>query len=158
MKLVLSFVLILLTCNGFGQTIHHQMISSQGKTSTTNEKAIVKQTIGQLSVTGSYKGLFSVQQGFQQSLWGNYLKPTKNIHVSTLPNPFTEIVNFNFNNTNSGNLTVKIFDVSGKILFIKELQITNNQCTLNLSRLAIGTYLVKLIGKEFNYYTKIIKI
>ena len=96
MKLVLTFVLILLTCYGFSQTIHHQMISSQGKTSATNEKAIVKQTIGQLSITGSYKGLFSVQQGYQQSLWGNYLKPTKNIHVSTLPNPFTEIVNFNF--------------------------------------------------------------
>ena len=158
MKSVLTFIFMLLVCNVFGQKIHHQMISSQGKTSTTNEKAIVKQTIGQLSVIGSYKGLFSVQQGFQQSLWGNYLKPTKNMHVSTLPNPFTEIVNFNFNNTNSGNLTVKIFDVSGKILFIKELQITNNQCTINLSRLAIGTYLVKLVGKEFNYYTKIIKI
>lgn len=158
MKSVLTFIFMLLVCNVFGQKIHHQMISSQGKTSTTNEKAIVKQTIGQLSVIGSYKGLFSVQQGFQQSLWGNYLKPTKNIHVSTLPNPFTEIVNFNFNNTNSGNLTIKIFDVSGKILFIKELQITNNQCTINLSRLAIGTYLVKLVGKEFNYYTKIIKI
>ena len=158
MKPILTFVFIIVVFKLFGQKAHHQMISSQGKTSATNEKAIVKQTIGQLSVTGSYKGLFSVQQGYQQSLWGNYLKPTKNIHVSTLPNPFTENVNFNFNNTNSGNLTVKIFDISGKILFIKELQITNNQCTLNLSRLAIGTYLVKLIGKEFNYYTKIIKI
>ena len=31
MKLVLTFVLILFTWNGFSQTIHHQMISSQGK-------------------------------------------------------------------------------------------------------------------------------
>jgi len=61
MKSVLTFIFMLLVCNVFGQKIHHQMISSQGKTSTTNEKAIVKQTIGQLSVIGSYKGLFSVQ-------------------------------------------------------------------------------------------------
>ena len=158
MKPILTFVFIIVVFKLFGQKVHHQMISSQGKTSTTNSGVIVKHTIGQLSVTGNFKGSFSVQQGFQQSLWANYLSSSDKIHITTSPNPFTEIVNFNLNNINVDKVTVQIFDISGKLVFGKEQLITNNQYTLNLSTLSIGTYLVRLYGKELNHYTKIIKI
>ncbi|MDG1509500.1 MAG: T9SS type A sorting domain-containing protein [Flavobacteriaceae bacterium] len=158
MKPILTFVFIIVVFKLFGQKVHHQMISSQGKTSTTNSGVIVKHTIGQLSVTGNFKGSFFVQQGFQQSLWANYLSSSDKVHITTSPNPFTEIVNFNLNNINADRVTVQIFDISGKLVFGKEQLTTNNQYTLNLSTLSIGTYLVRLYGKELNHYTKIIKI
>ena len=36
MKPILTFVFIIVVFKLFGQKAHHQMISSQGKTSTTN--------------------------------------------------------------------------------------------------------------------------
>ena len=119
---------------------------------------IVKHTVGQLSTTGNFSGSVAVQQGFQQSLWANYLTSSEKIHITTYPNPFTEVVNFNTISIKSGKIAVRIFDINGKLVYLKEQLITNNQCALNLSKLSIGTYLVRLSTKELNYYTKIIKI
>jgi|TARA_B110000908_G_scaffold135866_1_gene160856 hypothetical protein len=158
MKPVLTFILIIVVFKLFGQNIHHQMISSQGKTSVTNSGIIVKHTVGQLSATGNFSGSVAVQQGFQQSLWAIYLTSSEKIHITTYPNPFTEVVNFNTISIKSGKIAVRIFDINGKLVYLKEQLITNNQCALNLSKLSIGTYLVRLSTKELNYYTKIIKI
>ena len=158
MKLVLTLIFTIVAYNLFGQQAHHQMISSQGKSSVTSSGLIVHHTVGQLSVTGNFKGNFSVQQGYQQSLWNNYLTTSNKITLTTYPNPFTEFVNFNLNSIQIGKITIQIFDINGKQVYHKEQLITNNQCTLKLSNLSIGTYLVKLNGEQFKYYTKIIKI
>ena len=158
MKPILTFIFIIVAYNLFGQKTHHQMISSQGKTSVTNSGIIVKHTVGQLSTTGNFSGSVAVQQGFQQSLWFNYLSSSEKIHITTSPNPFTEVVNFNTISIKSGKIAVQIFDINGKLVYLKEALITNNQCSLKLSKLSIGTYLVRLSAKELNYYTKIIKI
>jgi hypothetical protein len=158
MKLFLTLIFTIVVQTLFGQKMHHQMISSQGKTSVTNSGVIVKHTVGQLSVTGNFKGNFSIQQGFQQSQWFNYLTPSKKIILTTSPNPFTEFVHFNLNSININKIAVQIFDIQGKQVYLKEQLLTNKQCTLKLSKLSIGTYLVRVYTKDFNYYTKIIKI
>jgi hypothetical protein len=134
------------------------MISAQGKTSVTPSGVIVKHTVGQLSVTGNFKGRVAVQQGYQQSQWVNYLTPSKKIILTTSPNPFTEFVHFNLNSTKIGKITIQIFDIQGKQVYLKKQLITNKQFKLRLSKLSVGTYLVRVYTKELNYYTKIIKI
>lgn len=158
MKLILTLIFTIVVCNIFSQKAHHQMISSQGSSSLTSSGLIVKHTVGQLSTTGNFSGNVAVQQGFQQSLWFNYLSSSEKIHITTSPNPFTEVVNFNTISIKSGKIAVQIFDINGKLVYLKEVLITNNQCSLKLSKLSIGTYLVRLSAKELNYYTKIIKI
>lgn len=158
MKLVLTLIFTIVAYNLFSQKAHHQMISSQGKSSVTSSGLIVNHTVGQLSVSGNFKGSFSVQQGYQQSLWSNYLATSKKIVITTSPNPFTEFIHFNLNSIKISKITIQIFDINGKLVCLKEPLITNNQYTLNLSKLSIGTYLVKLYGEQFKYYTKIIKI
>jgi hypothetical protein len=158
MKLLLTLIFTTVVYNLCGQNMHHQMISSQGRTSITNSGVIVKHTVGQLSVSGNFKGSVAVQQGYQQSLWSNYLTSSKKIILTTSPNPFTEFIHFNLNSIQIGKITIQIFDINGKQVYQKEQLITNKQCTLKLSELSIGTYLVKLNGEQFNYYTKIIKI
>ena len=49
-----SFCLIILASNNlYAQQLHHQMISSQGTSITTASGLIVKQTVGQQSVSGN---------------------------------------------------------------------------------------------------------
>ena len=157
MKPILTFIFIIVAYNLFGQKTHHQMISSQGKTSVTNSGIIVKHTVGQLSTTGNFSGSVAVQQGFQQSLWANYLTSSEKIHITTYPNPFTDLVNFNTISIKSGKIAVQIFDINGKVVYIKEHFIENKLITINLSSLPIGMYLVKLKRKDFNHFSKIIK-
>jgi len=157
MKHILTHILILLACNGFCQSIHHQMISSQGSSSFTSSGFIVNQTVGQLSIAGSFSGDYLVQQGFQQSLWANYLTSSEKIHITTSPNPFTDLVNFNTTIIKSGKIGVQIFDINGKVVYLKEHFVENKLITINLSSLSIGMYLVKLNRKNFTHFSKIIK-
>jgi hypothetical protein len=159
MKILLTLIFTAAVYNLCGQNMHHQMISAQGKSSVTSSGITVHHTVGQLSVTGNFKGNFSVQQGYQQSLWSNYLSSAEKVTLTTSPNPFTEFVHFNLNSIPIRKVTIQIFDINGKQVYHqKEQLITNNQFTLKLPELSIGTYLVKLNGEQFKYYTKIIKI
>ena len=157
MKLILTLIFTIVVCNIFSQKAHHQMISSQGSSSLTSSGLIVNQTIGQQSIAGSFSGNFLVQQGFQQSLWANYLTSSEKIHITTYPNPFTDLVNFNTTTIKSGKIVVQIFDINGKVIYIKEHFVENKLITINLSSLPIGMYLVKLKRKDFNHFSKIIK-
>ena len=157
MKLILTLIFTIIVCNIFSQKAHHQMISSQGSSSLTSSGLIVNQTIGQQSIAGSFSGNFLVQQGFQQSLWANYLTSSEKIHITTYPNPFTDLVNFNTTTIKSGKIVVQIFDINGKVIYIKEHFVENKLITINLSSLSIGMYLVKLNRKDFNHFSKIIK-
>ena len=69
MRLTLLLILSLFFWNASGQ-LHHQMLSSQGSTSTTQNGGLVTQTIGQQSMIGNYtsRGLH-IGQGFQQANW-----------------------------------------------------------------------------------------
>ncbi|MFT5214794.1 MAG: hypothetical protein ACI9WV_002528 [Patiriisocius sp.] len=64
-KLILTLIFTIVAYNLFTQKSHHQMISSQGKSSVTSSSLIVNHTVGQLSVSGNFKESFSVQQGYQ---------------------------------------------------------------------------------------------
>ena len=70
---------------------------------------------------------------------------------------FTDLVNFNTTTIKSGKIVVQIFDINGKVIYIKEHFVENKLITINLSSLPIGMYLVKLKRKDFNHFSKIIK-
>jgi hypothetical protein len=157
MKIIITISLILVAKSFYCQNIHHQMISSQSNTTDTNSGLTIRQTLGQLSAIGNYSDNIIVQQGFHQSNWGVYLLNPKNILVKTYPNPFIEIVNFQLNGLNTNKISIQIFDINGKIVDARESLIENNLCSLKLTNLARGVYLVKLDGKKLSYYSKIIK-
>ena len=157
MKSTITFIFSLVVLNLSGQNIHHQMISSQGSSSLTGSGLIVNQTIGQQSITGSFTGSFSVQQGFQQSYWYNYLSNSNPILVSVSPNPFQELIQFSISNLRNEKIAIQVFDINGKVVYVKEHFVENKLITINLSKLSAGMYLVKLNRKDFNHFSKIIK-
>lgn len=143
----------------FGQTLHHQMISAQGGSANTQSGLVVKYTIGQQSVTGTKTGNVTVQQGFQQSSWDKIIA-TNNvvvINTTTYPNPYVDIINFQFSQSIGENVSVLVYDVLGRQVYSNMLQIFENTTSVNLQVLPSAEYLVQLSNNTFTYHTKIIK-
>jgi len=155
----LKIILFLfITFTGFSQSLHHQMLSSQG-TSTTAGGFKVSQTIGQLSVIGNYRGSdVIVGQGFQQSRNMKTVKaPMITVTTTTYPNPFVDQINFEFSSVISGPIKFSLYDVMGRLVAYQEKTATDTILTINELSLSEGEYFVKLSAKNYNYSTNLLK-
>jgi hypothetical protein len=135
------------------------MFSSQGGTTSTQTGTVVKYTIGQQSVTGTKTGDVIVQQGFQQSNWDKIIA-TNNVELvntTTYPNPYVDVVNFQFSQSIGDNVSLLVFDVSGRQVYSNTLQIFDNKTSINLQVLPSAEYFVQLSNKTFTHHTKIVK-
>ncbi len=66
-----------------------------------------------------------------------------NSFVTLYPNPAKELVNIEFTNT-KGNTNIVVLDITGKILFDKNIDSSNGLYTLNVSNFDRGMYIVKV--------------
>jgi hypothetical protein len=135
------------------------MISSQGSTVTTPTGIIVLQTIGQQSSTGNSNENYIVMQGFQQSLWNRYISSNsiEGISTKTYPNPFIEIIKFQFSKPISEPIRITVYEASGRLIFEKMKTAEDTVLSVDLSHLSRSIYLVHLYTSIFSYYTQIIK-
>lgn len=156
-KFVISLTFLLMTLSNFSQNLHHQMMSAQNTSNITSTGFVIKQTIGQTSTTGNFSGKFSVQQGYQQSKWSAYIAPSKEVVVKSYPNPFTQFIQLQITDLNTTKIIVQIFDIKGKLVYMKEHTAENKIFKIALSHLVIGAYLVKIKNGPLNYFTKVIK-
>ena len=159
----MKYLLLLFTITFHGQTLHHQMLSSQGLSTKTTNGLLVKQTVGQQGITGSSTNKdYVVIQGYQQSLWAKYIASNKidaveGINAIAYPNPFTQTINFQFSKPVADDITVSIFDILGRLVYEQKKKINNTILTIDLGSLPTSEYLVRLYTNNLNYYTKIIK-
>ncbi len=159
----MKYLLLLFTITFHGQTLHHQMLSSQGLSTKTTNGLLVKQTVGQQGITGSSTNKdYVVIQGYQQSLWAKYIASNKidaveGINTIAYPNPFTQTINFQFSKPVADDITVSIFDILGRLVYEQKKKINNTILTIDLGSLPTSEYLVRLYTNNLNYYTKIIK-
>jgi len=156
----MRYLLIFFTITFHGQVLHHQMFSSQGMSKKMPNGTVVRQTIGQQSVTGTSSNNYVIMQGFQQSYWGKYISSNTvdDIKVTTYPNPFISTVNFELSKPIIGLINMNVFDLSGHLIFEEKIIPNNNILTIDLPALPSSEYLVRLNALNFNYYTKIIKL
>ena len=154
-----SLNLLLITISVHSQRLHHQMLSSHGGNVTLNSGTIVKYTIGQQSVTGTKTGNVIVQQGFQQSNWNKIIATNNVVFVktTTYPNPYTDIINFQFSQAIGDNVSLLVYDVLGRQVYSNTLQVFENKASVNLQVLPSAAYFVQLSNNRFRYYTQIIK-
>ena len=151
---VLMFPFLLIS-----QELHHEMISSQGKSVELDSGIYVTQTIGQHSIASYSIDNLTVQQGYQQSFWSSLINTNEEFstEINFYPNPTIDIVNFNFSNLESSELNVLVFDYAGRVLITTKINIEDYKTKLDLSSLSSGSYLIYLNTNKFNYHTKIIK-
>lgn len=154
-----TILLLLFTISSYSQRLHHQMLSSQGATARTSGGVVVRQTIGQQSVTGNYKNSnFIVGQGFQQSKKMKSIAPTGiDISAIAFPNPFIDKINFQFSSFVDGPVKITIFDVLGRLVFSDVKFPNNNTITIDNLFFAEGEYFAKLTAKNLTYSTNLLK-
>ena len=155
----MKYLLLLFTVTFHGQVLHHQMIGSQGNSQTLANGIVVSQSIGQQTVIGTSVNGFTVQQGFQQNSWTEYIliNDLNKIKTTTYPNPFIRTINFEFSEVMNRMVEVSIYDFLGHLVFNKEHMVTDKLMTLNIDLVTGHEFLVKLSGINFVHYTKIIK-
>jgi len=155
-------LLVLLFLNYFvyGQNLHHQMLSSQGTSVELHNGVYVSQTIGQQSAIGNSSNSNTIyMQGYQQRFWSKHVSEntTAGITTTTYPNPFVQTVNFQFSRPIKDIIEVSVFDISGKLIFHQKKKPDETILTIELPELPKSSYLVQLSGKNYTYYTQIIK-
>jgi hypothetical protein len=156
---ILVFILFVFGCQIINaQQLHHEMISSQGGTTTTANGHLVRYTVGQQSVTGTSTNGYVVQQGFQQSNWSKILEQnTVSVATIVYPNPFVNEVNFTFSTSPGEKISAYVFDVLGRLVYSEDVKNDNNSIKLSLVQLSTAEYLVRLTADKFIFSTKILK-
>lgn len=149
--------MLLATTSAFAQ-LHHQMLSSQGNTSKTDNDIIVTQTVGQQSVIGNYDNEYlKIGQGFQQANWMRIIieQTSPELEITIYPNPFDGIINIKHNSEKD--FSMNIFDPSGKLVYRNQINVTGPNQRINLEQLQSGVYLIYLQSNNLKYFTKLIK-
>lgn len=142
--------------------LHHQALSIQASSITLNSGIYISQTIGQQSVIGTHvlKNK-TVLQGFQQSLYKlsiiREVETIEIIKVTTYPNPFDELLYFNFSRDIREPIEVSVFDMLGRQVYYSTLHNISKTLHINLSNISSGEYIVELLNQEINYSAHIIK-
>jgi hypothetical protein len=158
MRILVLIIICFTTSHLFGQSLHHQMISSQGGKSGSESGMLVQYTVGQQSVVGTKTGNITVQQGFQQSNWNKIIAQNNvSVSTSTFPNPFLDRINFSFTASVGETLSLHIYDVSGRLVFTDNLQVVELTTSIDLKHLPSANYFIQLSSLNYLYYTKIIK-
>ena len=158
-----SIIFITLICPTIfvAQTLHHETLGAQGKTTTLESGIVISQSVGQQSISGNYfSGNSKIIQGFQQPFWSKLISSSSSIdtiEISYFPNPINDIINFSFSNLIDGTLDILLFDFSGRVIFDQSKSINQGNLKINLSELPSGAYLISLKNEKIQYYTKIIK-
>lgn len=154
-------VIFLATGNAlYSQNLQRQMVAAQGNTITIANGMYVSQSIGQQSITGtSQKNKLTISQGYQQSLWSNYIKTNEAsiISTKTYPNPFFDTVYFQFSQPINTNVQITLFDITGRIVFQETINPNGSILSILNLQLPSATYLVHLTSEKWNYYTQIIQ-
>ncbi len=135
------------------------MISAQGGNSVAQSGIVVKYTVGQQSVIGTKTGNIIVQQGFQQSNWDKIIATNNEVVVNTTtyPNPYVDVINFQFSQPIGDSVSLLVFDVLGRQVYSNSFQVFENKIMVNLQELQSAEYFVQLSNNVFTYHTKIIK-
>lgn len=155
----ITFIFLALAFKSYSQDLHHQMLSSQGKSTILSNGMLVSQTIGQQSAIGNHTNGVTVGQGFQQSNWSKYLKSNTSVNIATTtyPNPFISTVNFQFSQPIKETIEIAVFDIRGRLIFQDKKRATDSLLTVELPQLASSNYLVRLTAPNYTYYSQILK-
>lgn len=152
-----NFIFLLIFSFSWTQ-LHHSAIGASSGTYEIKGLAI-SQSVGQISPIGNYQNnRINLFQGFQQPLKllkEEYIPVIKGIMA--FPNPFTSDLNFGFENINTKEIKVDIYDVNGRHIKTYYADDFGEILKLKLENLTATEYIFRLTGPNINYSTKIIK-
>jgi formaldehyde-activating enzyme involved in methanogenesis len=153
--------LLLVFSSSWSQKLHHQVIATQGGTTTLTNGVQVVQSIGQVNSTIGNRSFskFTVGQGFIQSFArSKATAPVQSVvEVTVYPNPVVDIVNFQFSSNIGKSITFDLFDARGRLVLHQKQEIINDLFTTSLATVAEGVYFVKIQTPTHILSTKLLK-
>lgn len=102
------------------------------------------------------RGFYECQQYFTTV---NDIRTNKPASLKAYPNPSIDKTNIEINLKQSDNVTVRVYDISGKVVMTKQFNDLNSGAqtiTLETASLNTGTYVVSVKGASFNGVVKLI--
>ena len=125
-----------------------------------NKTYVVQQSIGQVSVTGTFKNSgYTLRQGFiQPNILAKIIDPNMSIDlVATFyPNPFIENVTLAFTEKIEGNIEVAVFDLLGRLVFSKSYP-ANQNLRMRFNNLSVAGHILKVTANNKQFIKTIIK-
>jgi hypothetical protein len=139
------------------------MITVQGGTFVAKNGLVVRQSVGQMSAIGNASvGNFVFQQGFQQSLIGQFFQvPTYNLNTigaTIYPNPFNGPLSISFSAPITNNLSVSLYNMTGLLLFTKSFTTPQSVLNFNFDYLPTGSYVIRITAINYSFSKIIIKL
>lgn len=157
---VLFFMLVgcLVSLSLPAQTLRNQTLAAMGTTTPQQNGIFVQQSIGQSSVTGSYKtSSLRLNQGFLRGavVFSKEIQPA--FSVIAFPNAFSDKLSFRFAEVHTEETLLQVIDMQGRLVYETIRKPTNKEIEISLPFLASGVYLVHLRSGNKFVYTRIIK-
>ncbi len=149
MKKLLSFAMCYFIGLGLilAQSTTPEVVSSGGEF-FEGSNASLSWTVGETITETSGNLNISLTQGFQQGSYtivNIYEKPESKISISIFPNPTTDFINININNSDE-TFEVWLIDINGKTIF-SDNSITKSS-KIDLSSYLASNYILKVKSKD----------
>jgi len=80
--------------------------------------------------------------------------------IRIYPNPTFDLINLNFNSSNSNSAIIKILDLKGNLIYMNTIQVSqdNSNAVVDMSKFLSGIYFIEIkIGKDI-FHKKIVKL
>jgi len=128
--------------------------------SINNKNYIIQQSIGQTSVIGTFEtNDYTLRQGFiQPNILAKIMDKDipLNLNAIVYPNPFTENISLSFDEDIRGEVTVSLYDMLGRMLFMNKYE-ANNNINITMKDLSAAHYILKVSANNRQFIKKIIK-
>jgi hypothetical protein len=111
-------------------------------------------SLGTMPIVQGNSVLFVDNLSFDNLITSVTEQTSKNKAFSLYPNPASEIVTLNIDNTNNAELTLSIYNVIGTL--VKSEKLKQNQQQFNVGDLETGIYMVVIKSKEWTEKQKLI--
>ncbi len=148
-KIFILFFAFSISFNVFSQSAEPKVFGTGGNF-YKNANYSLSWTIGETVIKTVTSTNNILTQGFQQPCYSlSAIKENVNsaIEILAYPNPASEFINLEIKSQNKNyNIELEIIDIAGKTVITQKLK--NKISKVNLSRLAKGTYLLKLFAED----------
>ncbi len=134
------------------QSISPEVIATSGE-HFSNGTSQLSWTIGEVMIDTYSEGGNIVTQGFHQTqLTVTSIEESNplSLDVNVFPNPTSQFLNIGVEGEHS-ELTATLYDMHGKLLMQESLQSGQGSAQLDLSKLAIAYYILKVVDENGRY-------
>lgn len=151
MKKNLSLLIVLSSIKSFlfGQDISPSTVVTSGYIGSA-ASAKVSFTVGEISIKSVSNGNINIEQGFTSSAVQSTTvtaiqEPYRELLLVKLyPNPASDLLFVDIENSKDSNIQISIYDISGKLISKETYVALNNHIGINTQHWQTGSYLLQL--------------